>query len=93
VEVEAIDDHGKLEFVRPLKLKHERVRLVVTVPDDEVEVASHPAVSGDVLARARAMRQHLDAIRDAPLPPDETLPDLTQKQLDRIAAFRLREDR
>jgi hypothetical protein len=39
------------------------------------------------------MRQRLDAIRDAPLPPDETLPDLTQKQLDRIAAFELREDR
>jgi hypothetical protein len=39
------------------------------------------------------MRQRLDAIRDAPLPPDETLPDLNQKQLDRIAAFELREDR
>jgi len=25
MEVEAIYDHGKLEFVRPLKLKHERV--------------------------------------------------------------------
>jgi len=39
------------------------------------------------------MRQHLNAICDAPLPPDETLADLTQNQLDRIAAFELREDR
>jgi hypothetical protein len=91
MEVEAIDDHGKLEFVRPLKLKHERVRLGVTVPDDEVEVTSpsHPLVSEDVLVRARAMRERLDAIRDAPFPPDETLADLTQNQLDRIAAFEL----
>lgn len=93
MQVEAIYDHGKIEFVSPLKLKHERVRLVVTVPDDEIEIAHQQAVSDDVLQRARSMRERLDAIQDAPLPPDDTLPDLTQKQLDRIEAFELREDR
>lgn len=93
MEVEAIYDRGKLEFVTPLKLKHDRVRLVITVPDDEVEVFHHQFVSEDVVQRARAMREQLDAVRNAPLPPDDQLPDLTQKRLDRIKAFGLREDR
>jgi len=93
MEVEAIYDQGKLEFVKPLKLKHERVRLFVTIPDDEVEVLNHYVVSEDVVQRARAMREQLDAIRNAPLPPDDQLLDLTQKRLDRIKAFELREDR
>ena len=93
MEVEAIYDQGKLEFVKPLKLKHERVRLFVTIPDDEIEVLNHYVVSEDVVQRARAMREQLDAIRNAPLPPDDQLLDLTQKRLDRIKAFELREDR
>jgi hypothetical protein len=39
------------------------------------------------------MRNRLDAIRNAPLPPDDELPELTAKQRERIAAFALREDR
>jgi hypothetical protein len=93
MEVEAIYDRGKLEFVKPLKLKHDRVRLVISVPDDEIEAVLRPVVSEDVVQRARAMREQLDAIRNAPLPPDDQLPDLTQKKLDRIKAFGLREDR
>jgi hypothetical protein len=34
----------------------------------------------------------MDAIRDAPFPDDMDLPRLTQKQLDRIAAFALRDE-
>ena len=93
MEVEAIYENGKLEFVKPLKLKHQRVRLVVTVPDEAVDVSLRDLVSENVLLRARAMRERLDAVRDAPLPPDDALPDLTPKQIDRIKAFELREDR
>ena len=98
MQVEAIYDHGKLEFVSPLKLKHERFRVLVTVPDHELEQApaqdlSLANVPADVLERAQAMREHLDAVRDAPLPPDDALPELTPKQIDRIQAFELREDR
>jgi hypothetical protein len=50
-------------------------------------------LSEHVVQRARAMREQLDAIRNAPPPPDDPLPDLTQKRLDRIKAFALREDR
>lgn len=36
------------------------------------------------------MLAKFDAIRNAPLPPDEALPDLTPKQLKCIEAFELR---
>ena len=37
MQVEAIYDHGKLEFLRPIQLRHQRIRVVVEVPDTEVE--------------------------------------------------------
>lgn len=92
MQVEAIYDHGKLEFVKPLKLKRDCVRLVVTIPDEEVDDAFDHAVSEEVLMLAREMCDHFDAIRDTPLPPDDELPDLTEKQLDRIEAFALRDE-
>jgi hypothetical protein len=38
------------------------------------------------------MRARFDAILQAPLPPDDELPELTPKQLERIAAFELRDE-
>ncbi len=38
MQVEAIYNQGKIELSQPLRLKHNNVRIVVTVPDDEVEV-------------------------------------------------------
>jgi hypothetical protein len=46
-----------------------------------------------VIAAARAMRERLDAIRTAPLPPDDELPELSDSQRQRLDAFALREDR
>lgn len=93
MQVEAIYENGKLEFVQPLRLKHERVMLVVTVPDHEVELPAHAGVSEGVVQRARAMREKLDAIRNAPLPTDDQLPEPTLERLERITAFELREER
>ncbi len=95
MQVEALYDHGRLEFTRPLQLRHERLWLLVEVPDAEL-VSSMPVTYNlppEVLAQAQAMRNRLDAIRQAPLPPDDELPELTEKQRERIAAFALREDR
>lgn len=95
MQVEAIYDHGRLEFTRPLQLRHEHLRLTVEVPDEEL-VTPAPATYNlppEVLAHAQATRDKLDAIRNAPLPPDNELPELTEKQLERIEAFELREDR
>jgi hypothetical protein len=94
MQVEALYDHGRLEFTRPLQLRHERLRLIVEIPDEELITPMPPTYNLplEVFARAQAMRDTLDAIRNAPLPPDDELPELTEKQRERIAAFALRED-
>lgn len=100
MNIQAIWDGEVLRPTQPLKLKHDLV--TIQVPDEEISTSA-PAPSAsqeqsymlppEVLARAQALRKRLDAIRNAPLPPDEELPALTQKHLERIEAFELREDR
>ena len=95
MRVEALYDHGRLEFIRPLQLKHECLRLIVEMPDEALvtPMSATCNLPSEVLAQAQAMRDRLDAIRDAPFPPDDELPELTAKQRERIEAFALREDR
>lgn len=94
MQVEAIYDQGRLEFAQPLKLKHQRFRLIVDIADDEIVDPSNPyELDSEILAAAAQTRSRLDAIRMAPLRPDDELPELTPKQLERIEAFALREDR
>ena len=91
MQVEAIYDQGRLEFVQPMLLKHDRLRLVVEVPDDEIVNQPNPYnLPPEVLERAAQMRSHLDAIRNAPLPPDDELPQLPVKFQDRMDAIELR---
>ena len=95
MQVEAIYSQGRIELVEPLNLKRDHVRLIVTVPDDELAPQVNPFnLPPEVLQRAVAMRNRIDAVRHAPLPPDEELPEITAKQLDsqldRTAAFELR---
>ena len=94
MRVEAIYNQGRLEFVHPLKLKHDHLRLVVEVPDDEIVTQPNPYnLPSEVLERAAQMRSQLDAIRNAPLPSDDQLSPIAAKTLERIDAFALREDR
>lgn len=94
MQVEAIYNQGRLEFVYPLKLKHDHLRLVVEVPDDEIVSQPNPYnLPPEVLERAAQTRSQLDAIRNAPLPSDDQLPPIAAKTLERTEAFALREDR
>lgn len=94
MQVEAIYHHGKLEFTHPLQLKHDNLRLVVNVPDDEIVNTSNPYnLPQEVIDLAAQMTERMDKIRNAPLPQDDQLPPVTAKTLDRIEAFALREDR
>ena len=70
MQVEAIYNQGRIEFVQPLRLKHDHIRLVVTVPDEEIEPEANTYnLPPEVLARAQAMLEKYEAIRNAPLPP------------------------
>jgi hypothetical protein len=102
MKIEAIYDHGRLEFTRPVQFKHDRVRLIVDIPEEaivaesviETQVTEKTAytLAPEVQALADAIMERLDRIRNAPLPPDEALPALSQKQGDRMDAFALRDD-
>ncbi len=104
MQVEAIYHQGRLEFVTPLRLKPEPLRVVVDVPDAAVETGGSSAslppanppssrLPPQVIGRATAMREALDAIRNAPPPADDELAELSDKQRQRLDAFALREDR
>ena len=90
MQVEAIYDHGQLSFVSPLKLRRQQLRVIVEIPESEIDAPpateALDAYTADLVAR-------LDAIRHAPLPPDGDQPPLTPKQIERFDAFALREDR
>ena len=91
MQIEAIYDHGRLEFIHPIQFKHGRLNLVVNVPDEEI--VTEPNLYNlpqEVIDQAKALLARMDAIRNAPLPPDNDLPELTPKQLERIDAFELR---
>lgn len=98
MQVEAIYEHGKLEFVQPLRLKHGRIRLIVTLPDDAVvenATTQNPNLfnlPAEFVERARATLARMEAIKNAPMPADEALPELTDKQLEHIEAFALRDE-
>lgn len=47
-------------------------------------------LSAEVLQAAQALRRRLDAARRAPLPPDDALPPVPARHLERIEAFETR---
>lgn len=86
--VEAIYDHGRIELPIPLRLKHDRVRVVVDVPDDEIAGESDPhGLPEEATLRVQEMLDRFAAIKNADLPPEEELPQLTVRQIERIEAF------
>ena len=94
MQVEAIYDQGRIELAQPLQLRHPRVRVLVEVADEEVvEPAAPYSVTPEVLALAQQTRARLDAVRNAPLPPEDELPPVTAKTRARISAFSHRRDR
>jgi hypothetical protein len=100
MNIQAIWEDGVLRPTQPLTLKHDLV--TIQVPDEEIAANElEPTVlrekpyvlPPEAIAIADRMTAEFERIRNAPLPPDEDLPPVTQKQLDRIAAFAMREDR
>lgn len=94
MRLEAIYDNGRLRFLSPVRFARARFRVEVEVPEQELLEPIAPETAPDELDDyARDLLAQLDAIRDAPLPPDADLPPLSEKQIERHEAFALREDR
>lgn len=97
MQIEAIYDQGKLEFISPVKLRSGRIRVKVEIPDEEVQtdppsVAESFELPEDLKLQAKEMLDRFAEIRNAPLPPESELPELTSKQEDRMHAFAFREE-
>ena len=97
MQVEAFYNKGKLEFSKSIHLRHKRFPVQVILPDEVIEtkkqtVINSPVESDEKVSRPhiQAMLDELDTILNAPLPSDDNLPELTEKQKDRIAAFEFR---
>lgn len=93
MRVEAIYDKGRLEFLAPIRFIQERFQVRVEVPKQVIDQQSAPdADHEDLDDYARDLVARLDAIRNAPPPPDELLPRFSQKQQERLQAFALRDE-
>ena len=55
-----------------------------------VETDAQQFIPNEVRLRAQEMLERMEAIRNAPMPVDEDIPELTPKQRDRIGAAALR---
>ena len=93
MEVQAKWENGVLRPLKPLNFKHSTV--IIQVPDDALAESpeSDYELSSEALAIAEAMTAEIDEILNAPLPPSDDLPEPTPKQIERMAAYALREDR
>lgn len=98
MQVEAIYKHGRVELLQPLRLKRDNFRVTVNIPSEELLNDSRQApvdVPGykpqpEVSARQHQVRARLDAILNAPYPPDDELPELGSEYEERVQAFALR---
>ncbi len=94
MQLEAIYKNGQLEFIRPVQFKHDHVRIVVEVPDEEVvtQQGEENQIPDELKQQANELLDKLEAIRNPPISLGEELPELTEKQLERINAFALRDE-
>lgn len=97
MNIQVIWENGVFRPTQPLQLKHSMV--TIQVPDEEISVTAPESVVSrkesyalppEVQALAERMTAELEDILDAPYPPDDSLPPLSQKHIDRVAAFATR---
>jgi hypothetical protein len=99
MKIEAIYDNGRIELPPSLRLASKRFSVRIEIPESEIIADPESKDAGqkpnyvlppEVHALAKEMSDRLDRIRNAP-PSDEDLPNLTQKQYERMKAFEFRE--
>lgn len=90
MQLNAIYDHGRLEFPSPIRFAHERFAVRVDIPEREVVMSASSEPLGHY---AQALADRLDAVRRRPLPDTASLPPLSDDTDERIDAWAAREDR
>jgi hypothetical protein len=100
MQLKAIYNQGRLEFRQPVQFHHDHFAVIVEVEEQEIKIteANEPSahtydLPPEVIEAAEQSRKHLDDIMNEPLAPEDELPLLSTKTLERIKAFELREDR
>ena len=93
MQLNAIYDHGRLEFPSPIRFAHDRFAVRVDIPEREVITSAPTAASEPLGAYAQALADRLDAVRQRPLPDTASLPPLSDETDERIDAWAAREDR
>lgn len=97
MQVAATYEDGAISFAQPLRFARRKFQVMVSIPEDELEPNAQPISSLDALLAQTPgdpWLQRMKAIELNSLAlPDDQLPELSAKQLERVAAFALREDR
>jgi len=97
MQVNAIYDNGVINFSQSLRFKHRKFEVIVNIPEEELESDVQPQSALDTLLEKTPSDPWLQRMKAIELrvlaTPANELPELTAKQLERIAAFDLREDR
>ena len=94
MQVEAIYEDGVIRFTQPLRFKHRKFEVVVSIPEQEVLPGSNAPPMSDLSVPAQAWLKQLDSISQHILSmPEDELPELTAKQSQYMDAFQMREDR
>lgn len=91
MQVEAIYNQGSIQLVQPLRFKRDHVRLVISVPDEDIEPqAAAFTLSAEAMAQAQAMLDQYESILNAPVPNDDALPELSAEYAERLQAIDMR---
>ncbi len=94
MQFEAIYDDGRLDFCRPVRFVHRRFLVRVDVPELELIEPTTEPVAEVLSAYASRWLRQLESIRtEVMATPDSELPAVNAKQLDRMRASEMREER
>lgn len=96
MQLDAIYDQGRLEFLSPVRFAHDRFVVRVDIPESELQAPVAPVaepVSQPLGHDLQKLVDRLAAVRRRPLPDTADLPPLSAKAEERLDAWAGREDR
>ena len=97
MQVVATYESGAIKFAQPIQFVRQNFQVTIDIPEAELAPLKQPPSSLDALLAQTPddpWLQRMKAIETQTLSlPDDQLPELTPKQLSRIEAFAMREDR